>query len=197
MLAFLSSLFGNLIFHIFLQRVASHGTDPLRVVDVREIRLPLFFVTCRMKRSYKLWEAIPVFKAVTGPRCRRIQVWFDLAQCIYVVSELCFLVTSPEHLTHFPSRMLPVRSTSADRKHWWTWSWRLIIIFVTIMLWESWAGACVMVNMSSAGVSSRETRFLYNRDPFILSFIKAARTTVSVRETVTRLRYCVIPGFYN
>ena len=38
---------------------------------------------------------------------------------------------------------------------------------MTTLLWEAWAGACVMVNMSSAGVSSRKTRFLYNTDPFI------------------------------
>ena len=36
-----------------------------------------------------------------------------------------------------------------------------------------------MVNMSSAGVSSRKTRFLYNRDPFIRSFMKAANDQIN------------------
>lgn len=142
------------------------------------------------RRWHQYWR---IDEAVTGISCRQLQVRFDLAQCIYVVSELCFLVTSPKHLTHFPSRMLPVRSTSADQQYFIN-----MILKLNKFLWQYSCGSlgrervwwltCHLLEWVAVRHVSCTTQ--------IHSFMKAARTTVSVRSTVTRLRYCAVPGLY-
>ena len=162
-----------------------------------EIRLPLSFVPCSMKGSYKViqrrhqnWR---IDEAVTGIKLQAAPspIWsctMHLCSIRTVLSGHFSRAFDPFSITHAPSQVNQCRP--------------IILInmvsklnnFVTTLSWESWAGACVMVNMSSAGVSSRKTRFLYNTDPFIHEGGKDH--SICQIHLSQGLSCCVVPGLY-